>query len=183
MPTIHTIEPMTISPRDRRHLMAAEGYVALEMYEHALRELRTIAAPGELQQTYRLLKAEAHRGLQDWSAALEEFELCALAEPRNLDVLMGMAWCLKRLNQLSRAIAMMHDAYQSHSDVPVVLYNLSCYYALGRQRTQALSWLARALRMEPGLRRLIDDETDFDPIRDTPEFQKLVNLLAKPQTT
>lgn len=183
MPTIHTNKPMAMSPRDQRHLTAAEGYLALGMYDHVLRELRVIADPGELQQTYRLLKAEAHQGLQEWSAALEEFELCALAEPRNLDALMGMAWCLKRLNQLSRAIAVMHDAYQSHSDVPVVLYNLSCYYALGRQRSQALSWLGRALRMEPGLRRLIDDETDFDPIRDTPEFQKLVSLLAKPQTT
>ena len=72
----------------------------------------------------------------------------------------------------------MHDAYLAHRETPVVLYNLSCYYALAGQKTQALSWLARALRMDADLRRLIPDETDFDPIRNEPEFIKLVELTA-----
>ncbi len=159
-------------------MQAAEGYLALEMHEHALRELRAIPEPIGDAYDYHLLKAEAHRGLREWSAALEEFRCCQGEKPEDLGVLMGLAWCLKRTGELSQAISTMHDAYRAHPKTPVVLYNLSCYYALAGQKSQALSWLGRALRMEPGLRRLIPEETDFDPIRSAPEFRKLLELCA-----
>lgn len=164
--------------RSQRKMLAAEGYLALEMYEHALRELQGVTEAARSHFSWHLLKAEAHRGLADWPLALEEFQRCHAEQPTDLAVLMGMAWCFKRIGQLSRAIAAMHDAYLAHREVAVVLYNLSCYYALGGQKTQALSWLARALRMDAGLRRLIPDETDFDPLRHEPEFLKLVELTA-----
>ncbi len=164
--------------RSQRKLLAAEGYLALGMPDHALRQLQSIADPGREAFTWHLLKAEAHRGRADWSAALEEFQHCHLERPQELDVLMGLAWCLKRTGQLSRAIAIMHDAYLAHRQVPVVMYNLSCYYALAGQKSQALTWLGRALRMDPDLKRLIPDETDFDPIRSAPEFAKLLELAS-----
>ena len=45
------------------------------------------------------------------------------------------------------------------------------YYSLAGDKTQALSWLGRALRMKSSLRSLIADESDFDPLRDDPDFQ------------
>lgn len=164
--------------RTRKRLDAAEGYLSLGMYSHALRELREIPDIGPERFEYHALKAEAFRGLHDWENALAAFQCCAQEKPTDLGVLMGMAWCYKRTEQLSRAIAAMHDAYAAHPDIPVVLYNLSCYYALGNQKSQALNWLARALRMAPQFRSLIDKETDFDLLRDSPEFQKLLKLTA-----
>lgn len=169
---------IAVDRRTQRRMQAAEGYLALEMHEHALRELRAVIDPGDERYKYHLLKAEAYRGLHDWSAAQEEFRYCQGEQPEDLGVLMGLAWCLKRTGELSQAISTMHDAYRAHPKTPVVLYNLSCYYALAGQKSQALSWLGRALRMEPGLRRLIPEETDFDPIRSAPEFQKLLELCA-----
>ena len=163
---------------DQRHLRAAEGYLALEMYRHALKELRCITTNEGDLHTIHLYKAEAYRGLQDWAAALAEFREYARTKPGDLSSLLGIAWCQKRLGELSEAIGTMHDAYQAHPREPVVLYNLSCYYALGGQTTQALSWLGRALRLQPDLRRLIEDETDFDPIRQSPQFLKLLELCA-----
>lgn len=167
----------TVSNRKTmRLLQAAEGYLALDMFEHALRDLRGIADPSPARLSYHLLKAEAHRGLKQWSDALQEFQICHAERPEDLDVLMGLAWCYKRTDQLSQSIATMLDAYRAHPKTPVVLYNLACYYALARQKTQAVSWLARALRMDSDLRQLIPRESDFDPIRQEPEFQRLLEL-------
>ncbi len=164
--------------RTRRRLLAAEGYLELEMFSQALRELQAISEVCETHTAWHLLKAEVLRAQADWHGALEEYRRCHADQPADLNVLMGLAWCYKRIGQLAQAIATMHDAHRVHPEVAVVLYNLSCYYALAERKTQALSWLGRALRMQPELRQLIPAETDFDPIRASPEFRKLLELSA-----
>jgi tetratricopeptide (TPR) repeat protein len=166
----------TLDRRSQRRLRAAEGYLMLDMFEHALRELRTIPDPSGHLFHFHLLRAEAYRGLAQWWDALEDYRVCQQLQANDLGVLMGLAWCHKRTRDLTQAIAAMHDAYRAHPEVPVVLYNLACYYSLARQTGQAVTWLARALRMDPELRRLIPEETDFDPIRAAPEFRKLLEM-------
>ena len=46
-------------------------------------------------------------------------------------------------------------------------------------KTQALSWLGRALRMDASYRQLIDDESDFDPLRHDPDFQMIVSAVQQ----
>lgn len=164
--------------RIARALRVAEGYLELGMLDHADRELGGIKDPGEQTFAYHALKAEVLRAREQWTAALEEFRMCQTERPTDLGVFLGIAWCLKRVDRLLDAIKTMQDAYRSHAQTPVVLYNLSCYHALAGHKQQALSWLARALRMDSQLRRLIARETDFDAIRNEPEFQKLLELSA-----
>ena len=168
---------MALSLKQRlRRLDAAEGYLLLNMTDHALAELWSIPDPAEAQFEYHQLLGECYRARQDWAAALSEFDRCYALQPQDLDVLMALAWCYKRLDRLPHAIAAMHEAYESHRDVPVVLYNLSCYYSLAGNKSQALSWLGRALRMERKLLQLIPAETDFASLRNDPEFCRLLQL-------
>lgn len=165
--------------RRERALRAAEGYLLLEMPSHALRELGSVTDwPGSAFQFHKL-RGEARRALQEYTLALVDLEAALDHEPTDLDVLMALAWCYKRVDRLPQAIAAMQQAYRHHAEEPVVLYNLSCYYALSGNKTQALSWLGRALRMEPGLKKLIADESDFDPIRQDPDFAHLMSLMRK----
>lgn len=171
--------PPASKRRHDRALRAAEGYLTLEMPSHALRELGTITDwPGSAFQFHKL-RGEARRGLKDYGLAIVDLELALSQEPTDLDVLMALAWCYKRTGQLPRAIAAMQQAYRHHAEEPVVLYNLSCYYALGGDKAQALSWLGRALRMEPGLKKLIADESDFDALRHDPDFEHLMLLVGE----
>ena len=169
---------MASDRRDLRRLQKAEGYLMLGMADHALRELRAMTDPAADPYAYHHLRAEAFRTLARYADALEEYLQCQAIQPGEVEIFMGLAWCYKRLGQLSEAIASTHDAVQAHPDEPVLLYNLACYYALGGQKTQALSWLGRALRKAPRYLELIAEESDFDPIRHTPEFEKLIMLSA-----
>jgi Flp pilus assembly protein TadD len=156
--------------RERR-LEAASGYLELDMAEHALRALDEIKDPETIPFEFNHLRGEALKALGRWEAALRAYSR-ALAEcPDDLGVLMGMAWCYKRTSRLSQAIAAMEHANRAHPREPIVLYNMACYYSLGGDKVQALSWLGRALRMESSLRRLIPEEADFDPLRNDPDFQ------------
>ena len=163
---------MAGSSRKRRErlLNAARGYLFLEMPDHALTELSSIQDPDRSALAYYELKGEALKQKGDFREALQAYARALAEKPGELSLLLGMAWCYKRTGQLPRSIAAMQDAYRAHPDEPIVLYNLACYYALAGEKALALSWLGRALRMKGSLRKLIPEETDFDPLRGDPDF-------------
>jgi Flp pilus assembly protein TadD len=162
--------------RRERLLEAARGYLAIGMADHALQQLDTIEDPENCAFDWHQLRAEALRDQGNYVAALESYNRALSERPRDVAVLMGMAWCYKRTDRLRLSIAAMQQAYRVAPDEPVVLYNLACYYSLAGEKTQALSWLGRALRMHAALRKCIPDETDFDPLRDDPDFQFVSGL-------
>ena len=171
--------PYNPARRMQRHLEAAQGYLLLKMPEQALEELEDVDDPVAVAFTWNLLRGEAYRERREFRAAIHAFQRAQAVQPDELEVLMGLAWCYKRTDQLTKSIEIMHQAYLSHRDEPLVLYNLACYYALAGNKDQALLWLGRALRMQPDLRRLIPDETDFDSLRDDADFQRLIDLAGK----
>jgi len=157
--------------RRERSLRAAQGYLDLQMPDHALRELKAVRDPECCLFEINQLRAEALRQNNEHDEALAAFQKALDEKPSDLTTLLGMAWCYKRIDQLQRAVATMEEAYQTAPKEPIVIYNLACYFALSGDKTQALSWLGRALRMEGSLRKLIADESDFDSLRHDPDFQ------------
>jgi len=141
--------------RRDRLLAAAEGYITLGMYKHALASLDQIdgACKTGFEANYR--RGDALRHLERHEEALAAFQLAFDEKPDDVDLLMAMAWCYKRTNQLPRAITSMEQAYKIAPKEAVILYNLSCYWSLAGNKTQSLSWLGRALRMDKSFRKLI----------------------------
>jgi len=167
--------------RDEARRQAAEGYLLLEMGERALAELATVA-PHARDRRWHALSAEALRQLKRYTESEAHFREALRETPDDVELLIGLAWCLKRTERLPDAIETLLTAYQSHAQEPIVLYNLACYYTLAGDKTQALSWLGRALRMEPSLRDLIDDESDFDALRDDQDFRFIVDCIRSPES-
>lgn len=169
------INPDKIRKRRRK---AAEGYLELDMPRHAWRELSHIDDCGVELLQICLQCGEALQTKLEHRLALDAYRQAHLANPTNLHALFGMAWCFKRIDQLSQAIDSMKLAYQFHKDVPEVLYNLACYYSLAGEKENALSWLGRSLRMKRELLNSIPEETDFDPLRHDSDFQHLLELSS-----
>ena len=167
------------SRRAKRRMDAAQGYLMLDLPDRALRELDEIIDTDGATYEYHLLRGEALRAKSDHRAALDAFRKAHTASPEDLGALMGMAWCFKRIDRVDQSIETMQLAYESHKEVPVVLYNLACYYSLAGEKELALSWLGRALRMDLGFMKLVPKETDFDLLRDDPDFLHLLELTAK----
>ena len=157
-------------------LNAAEGYLMLEMPQHALESLDAIIDPERAQFASHYLRGMVYRQMGEHQAALDAFDVAYEENPENLSLLLAMAWCYKRAEQLEKAISTMQHAYAVSPTEPIVLYNLACYWALSGNKLQALSWLGRALRMDRDLKRLISDEHDFDQLRADPDFETLVEM-------
>jgi tetratricopeptide (TPR) repeat protein len=165
-----------LSIRLRRALESAQGYLLLEMPDAALRELRIFQSLPQVTIAAEQLRGEAYRQKEEYEQALQHFERVVAAGESNLELLMSMAWCYKRIGRLDRAIEAMRAAYRDSPKEAIVLYNLACYLSLAGERDEALSWLGRAFRLDPKYRQLVASETDFDPIRNHPDFVQLMQL-------
>lgn len=73
-----------------------------------------------------------------------------------------------------RAVEVMAEGAGRYPDSPDILYNLACFESLAGRAADSLTHLRRAVALDASYRELARRDTDFDPIRSTPEFQSVV---------
>jgi tetratricopeptide (TPR) repeat protein len=174
---------MSRTSRDqiRRLLDEAEGYLMLDLPRRCLQILEGRPDWSTMQFEASFLKGEALRSLEHYREALKPLETAASLKPGDTRVALALGWCYKRTNRLAQAIDALERALRAHSDEPLLHYNLACYWSLASNTSRALRALEAALLLEPDLRNLIAEESDFDHLRGNPDFERLA-LGTAPQT-
>jgi tetratricopeptide (TPR) repeat protein len=165
----------------RRLLDEAEGYLMLNLPGRAVEILESRSDWATMQFEASFLKGEALRSLGRYREALRPLETAASLRPNDTGVAMALGWCYKRTNRLAQAIDSLQRVLRAHADEPLLHYNLACYWSLAGNSAKALDALSTALELDPGLRALIAEESDFDQLRGNPEFDRLV-LGSAPRT-
>ena len=177
----------------RRNIKMAEGYLDLAMVlddrwpleveerealiQRAIFCLENIKHPLGHKPYILFLKGQAMRASGQLVEAVNYLEQSSKLDPDNLHTYLALAWCYKRTDRLSRAIESMRIAVELDSENAISQYNLACYFALNRQVELSLLHLSFALELNPDLRTLTSDESDFDLIRENPGFASLTALL------
>lgn len=151
----------------------AEGYLMLELPEYALRILESRDEWPLMTFEASFLKGETLRALERYREALVELEVAAALRPDDIGVALAQGWCYKRTNRLAEAVDALERAAKHEPDNALIHYNLACYWSLAANPSRALSELAIALSLDPDLRGLIAEESDFDPLRGAPAFERL----------
>jgi Flp pilus assembly protein TadD len=174
---------VTKSKEDRIRRMKlqheAEGYLELGLPQQALRVLGRLgevdnvstAANSDVRTLY--LRGEALRSLERYVDAIAPLRRVAELEPENVQVLLALGWCHKRTGRIDLAIEALEAALAADNDEPLIRYNLACYHSVAGDKRQALAYLEQALALDPNYGLLIDDESDFDSLRNDPEFQAI----------
>jgi tetratricopeptide (TPR) repeat protein len=65
------------------------------------------------------------------------------------------------------------ELLEAHPEYSNLFYNVACCESLAGRTADALEHLGRAIDMSEIFRALAKDDSDFDPIRDEPAFEKL----------
>jgi len=158
------------------HLSKAEGYLALGLHEDALTE--TTAAveldPASYAAHYLHGLALISLGrLDEARAALME---AVALEPERPETFVHLAYVDRRNVSLDKAIETIHKAIELKPDLPLANYNLACYHAVKGEPDEALRYLRRAVNVEPHYREIARADEDFDSLRTTPDFRRLVEM-------
>ena len=158
----------------RRLLDEAEGYLMLDLPRRSLQILDSQSDWSTMAFEANLLRGEALRSLNCYRDALKPLEIAANLKPSDMRVALALGWCYKRTNRLAQAIDAIQRAILEHADEPLLYYNLACYWSLAGNGSKAIDALSSALELDPELRTLIAEESDFDQLRGDPEFNRLV---------
>ena len=85
---------------------------------------------------------------------------------------------LYQAGQYAEASDRGRELVEAHPEYPEVLYNLACCESLAGRSAEAIVHLRQALERTgeraANLREWAKTDTDFDPIRDEPEFKELI---------
>ncbi len=157
-----------------RKLDEAEGYLMLDLPLKALEILESRDDWATMKFEANLLMGESLRSLDRCREALVPLQVAATLRPGDLGVAMALGWCFKRTNRLAQAIDALERAAIENADEALLHYNLACYWSLAGDPAKAVRSLAEALDLNQDLRHQLDQESDFDAIRDSAEFGRVV---------
>jgi tetratricopeptide (TPR) repeat protein len=73
-----------------------------------------------------------------------------------------------------RAAEVIATQLEQHPDEPALLYNLACVESLAGRHDDALEHLGRVIPKAERFAEFARTDSDFDPIRERPEFKELV---------
>lgn len=144
----------------------------------AIETLKRIDNPGGLKGQVLFLQGQALRHMQRYTEAVAPMREAAECEPQNVHVRLALAWCYKRCRRLDLAIEALESALEIEPALAILHYNLACYWSLAGNAKVAISYLIQALDLEPNYRDMLQDESDFDPIRRHPHFQALSAVIV-----
>lgn len=133
----------------------------------------------------RSLRGLCFRALGRAEEAGEAFQECVKAIERHLPLHPDdeRALCLGSgalcgLGDTDRALEWADRAVSMEPEEAVVLYNVSCTYALLGETEKALDCLEKAFRQGYGHKEWFERDPDFSSVRDHPRFQALMQQLS-----
>lgn len=151
---------------------------ARRLLERALDELRQLPEDARSGPLASLIEGEALRAMGSWEEAIGPLVRAAEADPKRLEVWLGLGWCFKRLGRLDKAIDALQSGLSAAPDQPILLYNLACYHSLAGDVATAIDFLTRAISIDSRFRDLTGAERDFDPIRSDPRFVAATHVIV-----
>jgi tetratricopeptide (TPR) repeat protein len=162
----------------QKHVEYASGYLDLKMYDEALAEAEAALAL-EANQPQAIALKSAILWHQNRLGEAEPF-VAKLAEmhPRDSGIWINLAYIRRRTQSLDAAVETLQRAFDANPRDALAHFNMACYRAVQHRTTEALELLRNAIHLDPKLRTLARAEHDFDQLRKSPEFQKLIRGRA-----
>jgi len=180
--------------RRQRALQEAEGYLDLvlvlsdrwppqqstchQFAQKALQALARISDFGGESSHARYLEGESLKILHQYDDAIVALMQASHLDRENIHILLSLGWCYKRTGRLDLAIQALEDAIEIENGEAIIFYNLACYWSLTDNVAHALGYLSKAFALDSKYRDFVDKETDFDLIRDNPDFQLLTSVIV-----
>ena len=179
--------------RRQQIIREAEGYLELisvyeenapslplkqRMCQRSLDLLNRLPDVGAERGHALYLKGQVLRTLERYEEAIPPLRDAAQLDPDNLQIWLALGWCYKRTGRLDLAIEALEEGVSADPMQAIVYYNLACYWSLARNKRNALDYLHRALELDGDFRYLLEQEHDFDPIRNDPGFQALLTVVV-----
>jgi TolB-like protein/Tfp pilus assembly protein PilF len=87
------------------------------------------------------------------------------------------AGALIRLGEKQKAMKWVKRLAASERDEPYLLYGIACLYSLTDKVEESIYYLKKAVEAGYAHRQYLEKDSDFDPIREHPDYKAIINNL------
>lgn len=149
-----------------RSLLAAQGYIELEMLDEALREIDELDVSDREREEVLHLRLFVLMRLRRWDDALD---VCAVLRRVNPDLTTGYihgAFCLHELGRTDEAKKMLLSGPAALLREATYYYNLGCYDAVLGNVEDAQYALQISFKMDDKFREIAKHDPDLKAVTD-----------------
>jgi len=148
-----------------KSLLAAQGYIELDMPTEALAELDALSPADQArEETLHLRLFVLMRG-RLWLPALALCSQMREAHPESLAGYIHGAFCLHEMGRTAEARDLLLSGPESLSREATYFYNLGCYDAVLGNLEKAVDHLHVSFHMDKKFREIAKYDPDLNPVR------------------
>jgi tetratricopeptide (TPR) repeat protein len=134
-----------LSPKDNRHLLAAQGWLELGNLGEANTELENISPEMQSHPDVLGLRWGICALAQDWSGCVDIGKALTQLAPERPVSWIHLAYALHELKRTQEAFDVLAPMVQKFPTVETIPYNLACYTCQLGRLAEARDWLAQAI--------------------------------------
>ena len=158
------IPPHILKPE--LHLERASGYLALEMYEEAERELRALPAEEPWLKNGRIIKLGISQEKEDWVGMAVIARGLRLEFPEQADWWISDAYATRRAESIEEARDILLEGLTVHYDSALIRYNLACYACILQSPGECMDFLKEAVKREERYKLMALEDEDLKDVRE-----------------
>ncbi len=139
----------SLEPPDSHHLSAATGWLELGNAVEAGTELEKVAPQFQSHPDVLAVRYDLHAAAGRWEAAAEIAGTLTRLAPDQPGVWISLAYATRRKSGggITRARAILIQAWQTFPEEKIIAYNLACYDCQSGDLNAARSWLKKACQL------------------------------------
>jgi len=146
------------------HLQRCDGFLDLGMREQARAELAAVPQEGRAATPFLRLMLRLQLEEGNWADAAQLAGTLAKKEPDDPSFPIQLAYATRRSSGIEAAEKILRDALARFPKIALIHFNLACYACQTGRRDDALTCLAKAVALEPGLHQTALEDEDLRPI-------------------
>jgi predicted Zn-dependent protease len=156
---------VALSLQDQKHLLYAQGYLDLGMFDDAHREIDQVILQGRVEPSILGLRLAIYLEAEQWHTAIQLAESLLMLQPNNPTWSIQLAYATRRGHCLEAAQRVLQEAEKRFPKEPLIKFNLGCYAAQLGEVKEAKVLVERAIKIDRTFREIARHDPDLAPIR------------------
>lgn len=157
-----------ISPENKHALKAALGWLELEQFDEATKEVSKIDSQFQNTPEILNLRWQILSKSRDWEEALLIAREFVHQHPQTSTAWIHLSYTLHELNRTLEARDHLLNAREKFPHNPLIVYNLACYSCQLKDTEVAMQWIqeAMALKEKAEILRMALEDKDLEPLHE-----------------
>ena len=147
-----------------RRLLAAQGYIELDMSEEALRELDELSAEDQRRQEVQQVRLFIFMRSRRWRDAMKVCDRLRASDPQQTTGFIHGAFCLHELGQTREAKDLLLSGPAALLREATYYYNMGCYDAVLGNLADAQHALEISFKMDDKFREIAKYDPDLKEV-------------------